>query len=42
MRSLTTGAFGEMVETLNLHHSTNPEPLYDPAYANQDPVDNDI
>jgi hypothetical protein len=29
-------------KTLTLHHDTNPEPLDDPSYANQDPVDNDL
>jgi hypothetical protein len=42
MGLLGRGIFGEMVETLNLHHDTNPEPFHDPSYANQDPVDNDI
>jgi hypothetical protein len=42
VRLLVRGTFGEMVETLNLHHDTILEPLDDPSYANQDPVDNDL
>jgi hypothetical protein len=41
-RLLMRGTFGEMVENSNLYHATNPEPLDDPSYANQDPVDNDL
>jgi hypothetical protein len=39
---ITRGVFGEKVETQNVHHHPNSEPLDDPSYANQDPVDNDI
>jgi hypothetical protein len=39
---LARGTFGEMVEIPNLHHSAHKEPLHDPYYANQSPVDNDI
>jgi hypothetical protein len=42
MEWLARGTFGEMVETLNSHHVANQEPLYDPSYANQGAVDNDI
>ena len=42
MGLLAGGAFGEMMETVNLHHDTNREPLYDASYANSDLVDNDI
>jgi hypothetical protein len=30
------------VEIFNCHYSTSREPLHDPSYANQGPVDNDI
>jgi hypothetical protein len=39
---LQRGTFGEMVEMLNPHHSTDKEPLRDPSYANHSPVDNDF
>jgi hypothetical protein len=42
MRLRERGTFGEMVEILNLHHCASQEPLYDPSYANQGPVDNDF
>jgi hypothetical protein len=42
MGLLVRGTFGEMVEMLNSHHSADKEPLDDPYYANQSPVDNDI
>jgi hypothetical protein len=39
---ITRGGFGEMMETQNVHHNPNPEPLDDSSYANQNLVDNDI
>ena len=42
MGLLARGAFGEMVERANPHHSAYKEPLRDPSYANQGFVDNNI
>jgi hypothetical protein len=41
-RLLMRGTFGEMMENSDLYHDTPLEPLNDPSYANQDPVDNDL
>jgi hypothetical protein len=34
------GAFGEMMDLINGHHSHAKEPVHDPSYANPGPVDN--
>jgi hypothetical protein len=42
MGLLARGTFGGMVELLNAHHAIDKEPLYDPSYANQGAVDNNM
>jgi hypothetical protein len=42
MGLIARGTFGAMVEMFNRHYATLREPLRDPSYANQGPVDNDI
>lgn len=42
LKLITRDGFGEMMETQNIHHDPNPEPLDEASYANQNLVDNDI